>query len=266
MKGIEKIKWLRVHQFDFRPKHTPTYKKLLAIENKTCSIFKSNLRLNLCCMIALVIYAPFLSAQNTTAVTGSGQNKVFKAGAYASNITPPLGEGIVGNFGTPPPATYIHDQLHARCLVLDDSETRLVFVVVDNVGVSSEVFDEAKRLINAATAIPKEQMLMSSTHTHSATSAAGVGEKRRGWNKERVLDEYQTFLARRILDGVQVAMNNLQPARIGWGVGSVPQHLFNRRWKMKPGTPMPNPFGRQDKVVMNPGVGNPNLLEPAGAN
>ena len=33
---------------------------------------------------------------------------------------------------------------------------------------------------------------------------------------------------------------------------------------MKPGTSMPNPFGGQDKVVMNPGIGNPNLLEPAG--
>jgi hypothetical protein len=33
---------------------------------------------------------------------------------------------------------------------------------------------------------------------------------------------------------------------------------------MKPGTPMPNPFGGQDQVKMNPGVGNPNLLEPAG--
>ena len=33
---------------------------------------------------------------------------------------------------------------------------------------------------------------------------------------------------------------------------------------MKPGTPVPNPFGGQDQVVMNPGVSNPNLLEPAG--
>jgi hypothetical protein len=33
---------------------------------------------------------------------------------------------------------------------------------------------------------------------------------------------------------------------------------------MKPGTPMPNPLGGEDQVVMNPGVENPNLLEPAG--
>ncbi len=192
------------------------------------------------------------------------QDKVFRAGASVSNITPALGEGIVGNFGNPPPAKHIHDQLHVRSLALDDGETRLVFAVADNVGIKREVFDEAKRLVNRAVNMPTAHMLFSATHTHSATSAGGVGAKRMGYTANQPLDEYQQFVARRIADGVVVAINNLQPARIGWGAGQVPQHLFNRRWKMKPGTPIPNPFGGQDKVMMNPGVGNPNLLEPAG--
>ena len=75
------------------------------------------------------------------------QNATFRAGASTANITPPLGSGIVGNFGIPPPANYVHDELHARSLVLDDGTTKLVFVVVDNVGIIREVFDEAKRLI-----------------------------------------------------------------------------------------------------------------------
>lgn len=58
-----------------------------------------------------------------------------------------------------------------------------------------------------------------------------------------------------------MALNRLEPARIGWGVGKVPQHLFNRRWKMK--EPVINPFGGKDQVKMNPGAGNPNLAEPA---
>lgn len=192
------------------------------------------------------------------------QGKVFRAGASVSNITPKLGEGIVGNFGTPPPATHIHDQLHARCLAMDDGNTKLVFVVADNVSINREVFDEAKRIINKTTGVPEDHILMSATHTHSATSAGGEGEKRRGWNVGKPLDEYQTFLARRIADGVQVALNNLEPARIGWGAGSVPQHVFNRRWKLKPGTPNLSPFGIQEQALMNPGINNPNLLEPAG--
>ncbi|MEO9005470.1 MAG: hypothetical protein ABI288_12070, partial [Ginsengibacter sp.] len=70
------------------------------------------------------------------------------------------------------------------------------------------------------------------------------------------------FLASRISDGVQVALNRLEPARIGWGVGRVPQHLFNRRWLMK--EPVMNPFGGMDHAKMNPGIGNPNLFKPAG--
>jgi neutral ceramidase len=190
-------------------------------------------------------------------------NRFFQAGASKSNITPPLGEPIVGNWDSPP-AEYIHDELFARCLVLDDGGTKLGFVLVDNVGVKQEVFDAAKKMIQAATGIPASHLMMASTHTHSSISAGGTGEKRRGWTEGEPLDFYQSFMASRIADGVRVALKNLEPARIGWGSGSVPQHVFNRRWKMKPGTPMPNPLGGDDLAVMNPGVANPNLLEPTG--
>ena len=117
---------------------------------------------------ASVILATFVHAQPP--VSGA---RVFKAGAATSNITPPLGAGIVGNFDVPP-ATQIHDELHARCLALDDGTTRLIMVVVDSVSVNRELFDEAKRRIHAATGVPVEHMMMSATHTHSATSARGA--------------------------------------------------------------------------------------------
>jgi hypothetical protein len=168
----------------------------------------------------------------------------------------------VGNFGTPPPATHVHDELHVRTLVLDDGEKILAFVISDNVGINREIFDEAKRLVQEETQIPKEHILMAATHTHSSISAGGDGEKRRGWNQDQPLDDYQHFLARRMADGVRIALNNLEPAQIGWGVGNLPQHVFNRRWKMK--EKVLNPFGEMDQVQFNPGVTNPNKLEPAG--
>jgi hypothetical protein len=182
----------------------------------------------------------------------------LRAGAAASNITPMLGGGIVGGWGTPQ-STHIHDELHARCLVLDDGQTRLAFAICDNVGIAREVFDEAKQLIHNATGLPVENMLMSATHTHSATSARGRNSLVRD-----SLSDYQSFLSRRIADGVVRAINNLEPARIAWGVGHEPSQLFNRRWHLKPGTPILNPWGGTDKVKMNPGAGNDALLEPAG--
>lgn len=178
----------------------------------------------------------------------------LRAGAATSNITPPLGEPIVGGFSTPF-AAYIHDELHARCLALDDGTTKLVFVICDNVGVPREVFDEAKHLVEKETGIPPSRLLFSATHTHSATSVRG---------DKPLEQEYPRFFVRRIADGVRRALHNLEPAKIGWSSAQAPEHLFNRRYYMKPGTPIVNPFGTEDKVVMNPGVGNPNVDRPAG--
>jgi len=199
------------------------------------------------------------------------QQAVFSAGAYTANISPSLGEGIAGGWMPLPLATHIHDELHARSLVLDDGKIRLVFMVVDNVELPREVFDAAKQLITEETSIPKERIMMSSTHTHSSTWAGHEINPpepslsiraNSAAQYPKPLDDYQRFLVRRMADGVRVALNNLEPARIGWGSGSVPQHVFNRRWKLK--SPVSNPFGIVEMVQMNPGIGNPNLLEPAG--
>jgi neutral ceramidase len=182
--------------------------------------------------------------------------RVFRAGAAASNITPRLGVSINGNMQDKP-ASHIHDELHARCLVLDDGTTRLAIVVNDSCMIPREVFDAAKQMVNAETGLPLANMMMSATHAHSAATSASVFQSDAD-------PEYQKFLARRIADGLRRAINNLAPAKIGWGVGSEPNQVFNRRWKMKPGTVLKNPFGGEDQVKMNPGVKNPNLLEPAG--
>lgn len=183
----------------------------------------------------------------------------FRAGAAMSNITPPLGGGIVGGF-LPIPSKHIHDQLHARCLVLDNGRTRLALVVCDLLGIQRIVSDEARRLIAAVTGIPREQVLVSATHTHSAVSALGQDT----FKYDQQLDDYQRFVARRIADGVTCAVNNLSPAELAFVTVEAPEHVFNRRWHMRPGSVPPNPFGGSDLVKMNPPPGSPNLLDPAG--
>jgi len=185
----------------------------------------------------------------------------FRAGAATSNITPELGGDIVGGF-LPIPATDVHDELHARCLVLDDGRSKLALVVCDLLGLHRSVCEEAKRLIADATGIPASHVLISATHTHSAVNA--LGEKVRGYQSDQPLTEYQVFVARRISDGVRRAVSALRPAEVGFGSVDAPEHVFNRRWFMKEGTVPVNPFGKVDKVKMNPPAGSPDLLEPAG--
>jgi neutral ceramidase len=184
----------------------------------------------------------------------------FRAGAATSNITPDIGGLIVGGFH-PEPSTHVHDELHARCLVLDNGETKMAIVVCDSLGLGRHVCDAARSVIHAENEIPEENILIAGTHTHSATSTQGKNR----FAYDESFDDYQRFVVRRIGDGVKRAVNNLAPARIGWGVGHNDRQAFNRRWFMKPGTVGPNPFGETGAVVqMNPGYLNPNLVKPAG--
>ena len=185
---------------------------------------------------------------------------VFRAGAATSNISPEIGLDIIGGF-SPIPSTHIHDELHARCLVLDDGQTKIALVVCDLLGINRSLSLEARRQIQAATGIAPENVMISGTHTHSAVSALGE----RWFNSDQELNDYQQFIAHRISDGVRRAVNQLRPAQVGFGSVDVPEHVFNRRWFMKEGsTALVSPFGKVDKVRMNPPGGSPELIEPAG--
>ena len=185
------------------------------------------------------------------------EDKVFRAGAWAADITPWIGVEQNGNmhrhYGTK-----IHDKLHARALALDDGQHKLVIVVADSCMIYRETFDEAKQRVHEKTGVPLESILMSATHTHSAPAAVSIFQA-------EVDKEYQRFLTLRLGDAAIQAFNNLAPAKIGWAVGSEPRHVSNRRWKMQPGIINKDLFGNtNDAVRMNPRPGSPDLLEPAG--
>jgi len=198
-----------------------------------------------------------MAAVAAAAAHGAAQNeRVFRAGAATSNVTPPLGTSINGGMRDNT-AQHVHDELHARCLVLDDGKTRLGFAVVDSCMLPREVTEAAKRFVREQTGIPPENLLISATHSHSTGTCAPVFQSAPD-------PSYPPFVARRIADGVRRAVNNLAAAKIGWGSGSVPDEVFNRRWLMKAGFNLTNPLGGTDKVKMNPPPGSPDLLEPAG--
>ena len=150
------------------------------------------------------------------------ENPVFRAGAAASNITPPLGVSLGGSMRDRA-ATHVRDELHARCVVLDDGTARIALVQVDNCLIPRHVFDAAKKLIEEETGIPADHVLMAATHSHSTPTATGIFQSNPN-------TDYLPFLERRIADGVRRAVNNLEPARIAWGGGELPGEVFNRRW------------------------------------
>ena len=208
--------------------------------------------------LLLFVFATVLGLSGHAPAAQDAAAKVFRAGAATSNVTPWLGVSVNGGM-TDRRATHVHDELHARCLVLDDGTTKLAFVVVDSCALPKEGIDAAKQIIAERTQIPATHVMISATHTHEAPTAVSVFQSDPD-------PEYLRYLPVKIADGVQRAANNLAPAQIGWAVAQAPGQVNNRRWRMKPGVAIPpDPFGgTTDQVRMNPTPGSPELLEPAG--
>ena len=191
--------------------------------------------------------------------TAADSKRVFRAGAFAIDVTPRELPVIVNGGVSERTADRVVDPLHARCLVLDDGTTQLAIAVVDNCLMPRSLLDRAKKLAAAATGIPAERMLISATHTHSAPSVYPC----LGSDCDRT---YAAYLPGRIAEGIKAARRNLAPARIGWAVGQDPKNIFCRRYLMKPGTALTNPFSgtQNDRAQMNPGYQNPNAMKRLG--
>ena len=204
----------------------------------------------------------FLSAIPALPLVGSSLHAApaprgLRAGAAKANMTLPLGATNGGVILRGGPVKQVHDELHARCLVLDDGTTQLAFVICDLRMISRDLVDRAKQLAAAALGWPVEHMLVAATHTHAAPGLVNI--------QQGAIDRwYADFVVLRIADAIRRAAAQLVPARIGFGSLAKPEHVFNRRWKVKPGEAPPNPFGDTgDLVVTNPAALQ-SVLEPAG--
>lgn len=182
----------------------------------------------------------------------------LRAGAFAIDVTPEKFPVSVNGGFNDRKVSSVNDPLHARCLVLDDGTTKLAIVAVDSCVIPRELMDAAKVLASKKTGIPAAHMLISATHTHTAPTVGGAFQS-------EPEPEYIKFLTQKIADGIEKAHKNLAPAKLAWGTAEEPNHVFNRRWKMKPGVKNPDPFGGDsDQVRMNPPRMSPDLLAPAG--
>lgn len=182
----------------------------------------------------------------------------LRAGAYAQDVTPEKFPVSVNGGMSDRKATAANDPLHARCLVLDDGQTKVALVVVDSCMIPREIHAAARELAMKKTGIPAKNILISATHTHTAPTLAGTFQSEAN-------EEYVKFLTEKIAAGIEKANSRLAAATLAAGVGEEPNQVFNRRWKMKEGVVNTDPFGgTTDKVKMNPGNQNPGLLEPAG--
>jgi neutral ceramidase len=175
----------------------------------------------------------------------ANNQKPFQAGAAQVDITPVIGSFVGVDFLTHY-ARFIHDPLYSKAIVFDNGETVTAIIVVDICIMPTDLMDEMKVLIESETGIKRENILISSTHTHAAPAVIGL----LSCSPDLA---YMRILPGMIVQSVKKALANLKPAKICSAKTDVPQHVLCRRYILKEGGVMTNPItGKQDQLKTNP--------------
>ena len=175
------------------------------------------------------------------ALLGAGPERL-RAGAAVADITPPVGVSMLGPIGGNGTVRAIHDPLRARCLALDNGTTRLAVCVCDVTVIWQKSVERAKRLAHERTGMPVSCMLISATHSHATPRMMGMADT-------PIDRKYYDYCERQIAEAICGAVENLAPAKIGWGVGAKPEFVQRRRFRIEPGSNGPNPFGELNSVI-----------------
>jgi hypothetical protein len=177
----------------------------------------------------------------------------FRVGAAQVMISPPAGTPMAGYYQTRL-STGIHDDLHAKAIVIASEDRRAALVACDLVGIPPTVIEEARAMIQTSTGIPGGNVMISATHSHTGPLIPDEGARAGAYGGDlATARRYRTELPRKIAESVRLAEANLRPARAAFGKGREESVSFNRRFFMKDGT-----------VGWNPGKLNPNIVRPAG--
>lgn len=167
------------------------------------------------------------------------------AGFARVDITPATGIGIAGYY-KPRYVKGVLDALELNALALQCGQTRLVLLSLDHCGVHTPEAAAIRNFVAKVCDLSVEAVYLHATHTHTAPFLVMDSD-------DPLEREYFDFVLHRAADAARYALDDLQPARMGYAVGSAPNIAFIRRFRMKDGS-----------IQTNPGVNNPDIVEPIG--
>lgn len=144
---------------------------------------------------------------------------MFRAGAAEVVITPPVGTWLEGYGARASGSVGVHDDLHARAIVVDDGATQAAIVACDLVGIDRHLAAKVRAVAHDATGIPEAHIMVSATHTHAGPAGLRT-------DVDPTLIEHT---ARLIAGAIIEAHGSLRPAVLKAGRGSVDTVSMNRR-------------------------------------
>ena len=137
----------------------------------------------------------------------------FQVGVAKTVITPDPLLPVSGGVGPSSPTTSKLGELTARAMVFQQGETRVAIVQLDLLGFPSVL---CARVHKQVPRIPAENILIGSTHTHSAPDCYGFPGLD---GKPSGNLEYMDFVCNQAAVAVNEAIDNLQPAHLRIATG-----------------------------------------------
>ncbi len=181
----------------------------------------------------------------------------LKAGVARIDITPEKPVTLSGYASRKGLSTGVHDPLSARVLAFEAGGKRLVLVSVDIIGFYAGTDEYLRSALLKEFNLQPSELFLCGIHTHAAPTP--TIDRERG-NASNV--EYMESLRGKLLDGVRQALDKMQPANIGLGVGYCPVGSNRRELRVsdKGETSIAlgrNPNGVTDKEVLVMKVARP---------
>jgi hypothetical protein len=146
----------------------------------------------------------------------------MRVGCAHATITPPPGTPLAGFGARKESARGVHDDLYARALVLEESGERIGLVACDLCEADAYFVAGVRSLVEGATGIPPDRLMVAVTHTHAAPATFPLYS----------LPPDPTWiedLAVRVARTVAEAAGNLAPAALALGLGHENTVAKNRR-------------------------------------
>jgi hypothetical protein len=173
----------------------------------------------------IILYLSFFVASN---LAHAGN---IKAGAARISITPTKPMWLNGYAGREAPATESIHEIWAKALVIvENKNSRIIFVTTDLLGLSHEVVEAVYKQLAANYGITRSQLIMNASHTHSGPVVWPCLDVIHDFNlnDQGTVAAYSHTLADNIIKVVDDAMGKLLPAKLYSGHGTA-GFAINRR-------------------------------------
>ncbi|MHB9028820.1 MAG: neutral/alkaline non-lysosomal ceramidase N-terminal domain-containing protein [Candidatus Latescibacterota bacterium] len=178
-------------------------------------------------LMSLLLPAMIVFAGCTADKAGTAGKAVIKVGVGETVITPAENMRMAG-FARSQVSTGIHDDLHARSLVIESADGKgVVLMTVAIVGMSDPFAKRIREGITAKTQIPGENIVISCTHTHAGPSAGRSSDPESDSSNAQ---KYSDFLVDRCIESAVKAWETRVPGRIGIASAEVFELGRNRRY------------------------------------